>query len=428
MADEAMTTAGQRSDVAARAADLVERLGSPDAEVRRDAVWRSGALIRRFRGPYGGLIEALGPRLRDREPAVRCAVAEVVEHMYRVAAPAADDLAERVAIDVDLWNVAEPVDGRDELQQIALALARLGDPRAIPPLAANVDCHPRLAIPVPHALRYFRDHSARFVPGLRRRVARGARTLPAGYADALLGVVALRWIGGVEGMPEVLNLLHAATRRQKWTLVRESLRALAEFGTAGAVSDVRAYLTSSQPQIAVHAAHVMSASPQRADCVLPVILPRLDSHRPAERDTAHAALRRLGPAAWQAAPRLRHLFEAQRELLNNGPEDWGNDGRAARTWQEIVDCAITLCHITGNPGDTLPALIDAWPRNPHLRANIAGCLAHPGPAAALALPALRDEVAAPARHIITDGLTNVVDRDETLLDRCHAIIAALAPG
>jgi hypothetical protein len=229
-------------------------------------------------------------------------------------------------------------------------------------------------------------------------------------------------------MPEVRSLLHAATRWQKWTLVRESLRALAEFGAAAAVGDVRAYLTSSQPQIAVHAAHVLSASPRHADSVLPVILPRLDSHRPAERDTAHAALRRLGPAAWEAAPRLRHLFDARRELLNDCLEGFANDGRAVGMWQEIIDCAITLCHITGNPGDALPALIDAWPRNPHRRADIAGCLAHLGPAAALALPALRDEVAAPARHITAGGPTDIVDRDETLLDRCHAVIAALASG
>lgn len=413
--------AGERSDVQPQAEELIDGLGSPDAVVRRDAVWRGRDLVHRWRGPYGGLIPTLGGRLHDPDPDVRSAAACAFERMYSVAWPAADDLAERVAANVDLWTGADRVRDRIDLQRIAASLARLGDPRAIPSLAANIDGHPRLAISVVLSLGHFRDHAEDFVPGLRRRLARAARTLPEGVSDALLAVTGLRCVAGVRGMPEVLELLRCATTSQSWTLVREALRALAAFGPAGAVADVRPYLTSRQPQIAVHAAYVLSALPAYADAVLPVVLPRLDTLS-GEDGMAFAALARLGPAASEVAGRVRELFDAACEP----PASWtGGDLHDALPWRRIIDYAVALWHVTGDSAAVLPALIDGWP---HGRTVIVDCLAALGPAAAPALPLLRTEVTTPSRYAAPGGLTNLVDRDEALLRTCRAVLMAADPA
>jgi hypothetical protein len=422
---------GERSDVQASAAEVAEALCDPDAVVRRDAVWRGRDLVRRWRGPYGSLIPTLGGRLRDPDPDVRSAAATVFEHLYGVAGPAADDLAERVAHDADLWNLADPVPGRREVRAVAAALAHLGDARAIPSLAANVERHSRLVSTVVLSLRYFRDRAGDFVPSLRRRLARGTRTLPAGYGEALLSVTGLRQVEGAEGLPEVLDLLRTATAAGQWTLVREGLRALAAFGPEAAVADLHPYLASPQPQIAIRAAQVLSASPANARAVLPVVLSHVDAPAPAERDAALEALRRLGPAAEPAAGRLRELLDATRAELDEyrrSVRDWTDDDhRAGRLWHPMVGHAVALWQVTGDLDALLPVLLDAWTPGPHTRTDIVACLADLGPAAALALPLLRGEIATLARRPNGTALTTYLESDETLLVRCRAVLSAAAP-
>ncbi|GIH17722.1 hypothetical protein [Rugosimonospora africana] len=413
--------AGERGDVAARAAELVDGLGSPDAGVRRDAARRSRELVRCWRGPYGPLIATLGDRLDDRDAAVRSEAACAFERMYSVAGPAADALAERVASEVDLWDGAGPAHRDTDRRRMAAALARLGDRRAVPMLAANIDRHPRLAVTVVLSLGWFRDHVDDFVPRLRGRLAHATPALSMHRGEALLAVVGLRRIGGVEALPELLDLLPAAVARQDRTLAREVLRTLATFGPVAGIAEVHPYLSSPDPLIAVHAAQVLSALPATVDTVLPVLLPLLSVDFVDGQDLAFAALRRLGPAAVDASDRLRTLLHDGRELL-----DWTTGGHAIALWRLAVDSAVALWHVTGDTDAVLPTLVEAWPGNPHRRTDIVDCLADLGPAAAPALPLVETEVAAAQRYWTGEVPvpTDLVERDETLVRKCRAVLAA----
>ncbi|MGC5412706.1 PBS lyase, partial [Streptomyces sp. DT225] len=74
------------------------------------------------------------------QPRLAEAAEHLLEGLFGLAAPAADALAARVAADPGAWVRTWP-DGRTRLGSAATALARLGDPRALPALTAAL-AHP----------------------------------------------------------------------------------------------------------------------------------------------------------------------------------------------------------------------------------------------------------------------------------------------
>lgn len=124
--------------VADRTALLTDQLCSPDPGQRIDAVRMSSGLIRAWRGSYGELVRLVGDQLVSDEPRLAEAASHVLEELFGLAAPAGDALAARVAADPGAW-VKEWASGPPGLGSAVKALARLGDARALPALAAALE-------------------------------------------------------------------------------------------------------------------------------------------------------------------------------------------------------------------------------------------------------------------------------------------------
>ncbi|MFE7777859.1 HEAT repeat domain-containing protein [Streptomyces sp. NPDC057445] len=382
-----------------RIALLVGRLGSPDPAQRTDAVWMCHGLIRTWRGPYDELVRCIGAQLGDPEPRLRAAAASLLESLFGLAMPAADALAARLA-------GGGYADARDD--RALIALARLGDPRAVPALASALE-EPELPREVAFAVPYLGDAAAPLAPVLRRRLAETE------LDDQLFDragplLLALGELRAAEALPEVLRVLRGAPEQAGDWVTESALRALTAFGPAAlpAVRELRELLGSPCTSVATAAARALWAVSGDADAgtVLPVLRKLLGADGPDERRAAAAALGFLGPRASVAAPALRELLTCRERWLR-------------------MDAATALWRVTGDPRDALPVLITAWEENRYGRVEIAECLTEMGPAASPAAPLLRAELSRPRRHNVLDGGsgTHDIEQDERLLTLCRRALA-----
>lgn len=124
--------------VAERTALLTDQLRSPDRRQRIDALRMSSALIRVWRGSYEELVRLVGEQLATPDPGLAEAASHVLDDLFGLAAPAADALAARVAADPGSWVQGWP-SGPPALGGAVKALARLGDVRVLPALAAALE-------------------------------------------------------------------------------------------------------------------------------------------------------------------------------------------------------------------------------------------------------------------------------------------------
>ncbi|MFD5428548.1 PBS lyase [Streptomyces sp. NPDC127084] len=391
-----------------RIALLVGRLSSGDPAQRTDAVWMCHGLIRTWRGPYDELVRCVGAQLGHPEPRLRAAAASLLESLSALALPAADALAARLARDSADAAVREEA-GED---RALIALTRLGDPRAVPALAAALE-EPELPRDAAFAVPYLGAAAAPLVPLLRRRLARVEldETLFDLACPLLPALGALR---AAEALPEVLRVLRGASARDgAWVMdsvLETALRTLAAFGPAAlpAAPELRALLGSANPSVATAAARALWAVSGDADAaaVLALLLDLLAADGPHERRSAASALGCLGPRAATAAPALRALLAARERWLR-------------------MDAAMALWRVTGEARDSLPALAAAWEENRYGRVEVAECLTEMGPAAGPAVPLLRAELCRPRRHNVLDGGsgTHDIEQDERLLTLCRRALA-----
>ncbi|MFB7184314.1 HEAT repeat domain-containing protein [Streptomyces sp. NPDC056230] len=389
--------------VAERTALLTDQLRSPDHRQRIDALRMSSGLIRAWRGSYEELVRLVGEQLATPEPRLAEAAAHVLEELFGLAAPAADALAARVAADPGAW-VQDWPSGPPGLGSAVKALARLGDARAVPALAAALE-RPE----VPHDIGSAIDHmGAAAVPltaVLRRRLGE-VRLDERAYDRAgplLAGLTALR---ADEAVPEVLRVLRGAPDHRGGWLRTAALRALASFGPAAhaAAPELRALLHRPGAASATEAAQALWAVDCDADAVLPVLIEGLQAERDHERRSALNALGALGTRAAVTAPRLRALLRHEEPWLR-------------------VDAAIALWDVSGRAAESVPVLLTAWEQNRHVRVRVAECLARKGVAGAGsdAAHALRAELASVRRHNAMDGGYGSHDtyEDERLLALCR---------
>ncbi|MEW2071518.1 PBS lyase [Streptomyces sp. NPDC007346] len=393
-----------------RTALLIDQLRSPDRWQRIDAVRMSGGLIRAWRGSYEELVALIGEQLADPEPRLAEAASHVLEELFSLAAPTADALAARLAADPGGW-VKEWASGPPGLGSTVKALARLGDARAVPALAAALELPE-----VPHDLGFTVGHlgpAARpLADALRRRLA-GVALDEGAYDRAsplLAGLTALR---AGEATPEVLRVLRGAPEYRGEWLRTAALRALGSFGPAAreAVPELRAMLR--RPGTATEAAEALWAVAGDRDAVLPVLAEALHSDQVHDRRAAAAVLGALGPHAAVVAPRLRGLL-AHDEL-----------------WLR-VDAAIALWEVTGRPEESTEVLLAAWEKNRHVRVRVAECLARTGPVgpASAAAQVLRAELSSVRRHNALDGGYGSHDtyEDEKLLALCRQALRGTGKG
>ncbi|MET8175898.1 PBS lyase [Streptomyces clavifer] len=392
---------------------LMDQLRSPDPWQRIDAVRMSGGLIRAWRGSYEGLVRLVGVQLTDPEPRLAEAASHVLEELFGLAAPAADALAERVAADPGGW-VREWASGPPGLGSSVKALARLGDARVLPALAAALE-RPEVPHDVGFTIGYLGGTAAPLAGALRRRL--GEVGLDEGAYDRasplLAGLTALR---AGEAAPEVLRVLRGAPEYRGEWLRSAALRALGSFGTAAgcAVPELRALIRRPGTAAATEAAEALWAIDGDAEAVLPVLIEGLRAEQVHDSRAAASALGGLGERAAVAAPRLRALL-AHDEL-----------------WLR-VDAAIALWEVTGQTGGTVPVLLAAWEKNRHVRVRVAECLARMGAAGAgaEATQVLRAELLAVRRHNAMDGGYGSHDtyEDENLLALCRrALLGTTGEG
>jgi hypothetical protein len=96
---------------------------------------------------------------------------------------------------------------------------------------------------------------------------------------------------------------------------------------------------------------------------------------------------------------------------------------ASYDWTRI-HAAAAIWDITADP-TILPVLLTAWDENDVTAAFVLACLTRMGPAAALALPRLREELTRPHR---SGPYLREVSQDESVQHSCRALLAALSPS
>ncbi|MFE2977206.1 HEAT repeat domain-containing protein [Streptomyces sp. NPDC059258] len=395
-----------------RTALLADQLRSPDGRQRIDAVRMSGGLIRAWRGPYEELVALVGEQLSDPEPRLAEAASHVLEELFGLAAPAADALAARLAADPGGW-VKTWASGPPGLGSTVKALARLGDARAVPALAAALEL-PQVAHDVGFAVGHLGAAARPLAGALRRRLAEVA--LDEGAYDRasplLAGLTGLR---AGEAAPEVLRVLRGAPEYRGEWLRTAALRALGSFGPAAreAVPELRALVRRPGTASATEAAEALWAISGDAEAVLPALIEGLRSDQVHDRRAAAVALGALGPRAAVVAPRLRGLLEHEELWLR-------------------VDAAIALWEVSGRPEETTEALLTAWERSRHVRVRVAECLARMGPVpqGSAAAHVLRSELASVRRHNAMDGGygSHDIHEDEKLLALCRQALRGTGKG
>ncbi|WP_345647219.1 HEAT repeat domain-containing protein [Streptomyces siamensis] len=394
------TALGSRT--ADRIALLEGQLTGEDAADRCNAVWMSAGLFREWRASYEEPIALIGEQLASDEERLRYAAVSVLESLFTLAAPAADRLAALVESDPHAWGSGTPTLGRP-----LKALARAGDPRAVPALA-QVLTQPIVPNEVGHAIEYLGPAAAPLAPLLRQRLGEVPLDSRETYGRAAPLLSALGRLRHDAAVPEVLRLLHGVpgTLSLRDSLVSALAGTLGTFG-AGARTATPVLRELLDGPSAVPAAAALWAVEGDLTAVLPPLMRGL-----AEEGTGHArpaadALGRVGPPAAAALPELRRLAES------------------AEVWERTA-AACALWDIAGDPAPVLRVFRTAWRENAYTRGTIAACLVRMGGAAEPVHDLVHAELAAPRRHRARSGGYGSHDilEDERLLRDCRTVLDA----
>jgi HEAT repeat protein len=373
-----------------RTALLTEQLRSPDPATRHDAIRMAGELIASWRGDHTDLVLLLADCLLPQDPYTAAAAAESLRSLAPVSEPAREALAAYVAAHQsahgsNVWATPKPLLRRAH-QEAVMALARLGDVRAVPGLLTALDTNTDAwrAVQVAGHLRPAADE---LVPRLTRRLAGVgfSEEWPDMSAGAL--VSALAELGDPAAVPAITDSLTAAVCHEQWRSAASALQALASFGTeaAHALEVVRPLADAQDVDLRAAATAALWALERDPASAVPRLEALLDSYRHHE---AADVLGRIGPPAQIVLPRLR-------DMLNAGYE-WARVHAAAALWD-----------IGGEDeaGLVVQTLLASWEENDATSNYVLACLNRMGAAAAPALPRIQVELALPrrGRSIADDG-------------------------
>ncbi|WP_210586222.1 HEAT repeat domain-containing protein [Streptomyces sp. GESEQ-35] len=380
---------------------LCGQLTCPDPVDRCNAVWMSTGLFREWRADYTEPVALIGAQLGAEEDRLRDAAVTVLTDLFELAAPAADQLDTLVTSRPDLW-VRQWTRGAPTLGGPLKALARTGDPRAVPVLA-EVLAGPVVPDDLGQVIAHLGRAAAPLAPAFRHRLGGIPLDSPDLHERTLALLPALRMLHDRECVPGVLRLLLGIPEeaRLRDAVVANAIRTLGEFGSAAyeAVPALRGLLEGDS---AVAAADALWSVEGEADAVLPVLLRELTDRAPHRRRAAADVLGRLGPAARPALPGLRPLTES------------------GTVW-ERMSAACAVWRITEAPDSVVPVLRSVWAENPHTRAAIAECIAAMGPEGTPLHDLPRAELASARRHQASSGGygSHDVFADEQLLRVCR---------
>lgn len=384
----------QRTDL------LVEQLNTPEAGARLDAIRMTSDLIGSWRGDHRILIELVTAQLGASNLEVAAEAAALLEGHSAIAAPARESLAALLADHGPQVWVTPRRHLRRLHQKAAVALARLGDPRALPSLlvALDRDVDAWLAVRVAGG---FPQAAEQLLPRLRDRLRRAdlSEEWPSNPTGTLSALARLH---DLTALPMITARLVAAAEQENWEVVRSTLGALRAFGPAAmpALAEIRSVLAVDDTWTRSAAVATLWAVGGDHDEVMPLCLELFDTFALTE---AVDVLGQIGPPAQAALPRLRELAASK--------SAWTSVHAAAAVW-----------NIGGRPEApaVLDALLRAWQTNPTTGNHVAACLARMGPAAGPAVPQIRAELARPERS----GQYASIDNDEKLLRDLTAMLPA----
>ncbi|MET9012534.1 HEAT repeat domain-containing protein [Streptomyces olivaceoviridis] len=389
-----------------RVALLTGQLTSPDPVDRCNAVWMSAGLFRGWRGDYDVPVRLLGAQLNTDQDRLRDAAVSVLAELHALAAPAGDDLHALVSTRPDLWTHRWER-GSPALGGPLKALARTGDPRAVPALAQLL-AGPAAPVGLGCEAAHLGRAAAPLAPALRLRLGRVPLASPTAARLAGPLLTALRAIGDKEAVPELVRLLSGAPDGlgARDAVAGQVIETLAELGAAAQTAPLLRRLFHTRH--AATAAGALWSADGDATAVLPVLLRELARDDPDARRAAVRQLGRLGPAARPALPELRRL-------ARSGPV------------RERILAACALWRVAGDPEPVRPVFRSAWTADPRTRGPIARCLTTMGPAAGPLRDLITAELTHPRRHTAPGGAYGRRDipDDEELLRRCREVLAGL---
>ncbi|WP_435972247.1 HEAT repeat domain-containing protein [Streptomyces sp. Qhu_M48] len=407
-----------------RTALLAEQLSSPDPGTRYDAIDMARRLITSWRGDHTRLVRLIGDCLAPRDAYTAAAAAEALGSLAALAEPAREALAayvtdHRTEHRPDAWASPHP-EVRRAHQLAVVALAGLGDERALPSLLTALDTGTDAWRAV-NAAGHLPQAASELTPRLIRHLADIdlSRDQP-GFGFTSL-TTALSRLGDPAAVPALTDALRAAVRHEQWHTAQAALKALALFGTraSSALDLVRPLTEADNVTLRTAAASALWGLERSPGTVVPLLNGLLEHHRNFD---AMDLAGRIGPPAAPVLPRLRQILAGQVE--ENRRNEQNGSAVLNDSWT-LVHAASALWDIGGDSeADTvLPALRDAWKDNDATAPTVVACLDRMGPAARPALPQI--QVALAQSHRYDQRWSGAVASDLDIVHTCRTILTRL---
>ncbi|MFJ8856435.1 HEAT repeat domain-containing protein [Streptomyces sp. NPDC102437] len=409
-----------------RAALLTEQLRSPDPGTRYDAIDMARCVITSWRGDHTHLVQLIGDCLKPHDSYTSAAAAEALGKLGALAEPAREALAAYIAVLLaehrpDAWASPHRVQRRAH-QQAVVALASLGDERALPSLliALDTDTDTWRAV---NTVGHLPQAAAELTPRLIRRLADvdHSREWPDASPTALASALAA--LGDPAAVPALTDALQAAIRHKQWRTAEPLLKALASFGprAASALDIVHPLTDTGSTDVRTAAAAAVWELERRPGRVVPLLERLLDHHRNFD---AIGLAGRIGPPAAPVLPRLRQILNEQ---VEENARNESNDAAVLNTgnaWT-LVHTASALWDIAGDSeADTVvSALLNAWKDNDSTARDVLACLNRMGQAARPALPWIHAALAQPHRG--DDRWSGAVAFDLEIERICRSLVTRL---
>ncbi|MFI1442151.1 HEAT repeat domain-containing protein [Streptomyces fructofermentans] len=407
-----------------RTALLSEQLRSPDAATRYDAIDMARGLITSWRGDHTRLVRLIAECLQPHEPYTSAAAAEALGSLAVLAEPAREALAALVAAHrtehrTDAWASPHPALRRAH-QQAVLALAQLGDERALPGLLTALDTGIDAWRAV-NAAGHLPQAAAELTPRLIRCLTDVDHSREWPDISPTASASALAALGDPSAVPALADAVSSAVRHKQWRTAAPILKALTRFGTSAATTldTVRPLAEAEDVETRTAAASAIWELERRPESVVPLLQRTLGAER--NFDAINLA-GRIGPPAAAVLPRLRQMLNEQLEQNTLNEQ---NDSAVLNDSWTVVHVASALWEI-GGEGEArvvAPALLAAWRDNDATARPAVACLNRMGPAAHLAVPRIEAELARPRRGGSPWGWAVAVDLE--IQGSCRSILTRL---
>ncbi|MEU3480878.1 HEAT repeat domain-containing protein [Streptomyces sp. NPDC033754] len=407
-----------------RKALLTEQLRSPDRATRYDAIDMTRRLLTSWRGEHTSLVRLIGDCLLPGDPYTAAAAAEALGSLATLAEPAREALATYVTTQLnehrpDAWASPHRAVRRAH-QQAVVALAGLGDERALPSLLVALDTGTDAWRAVTAA-----GHLTQAATELAPRVISHFAAIDPAAASPGFGftsfTITLARLGDPTAIPALTETLQNAVHHKQSHIAQPLLKALASFGprATAALDTARPLSEADDVSLRTAALSTLWEIERRPKEIVPLLDGLLE--RPHNVEAIDLASR-IGPAASPVLPRLRQILDEQ--LAKNAVNEQSGSS-VLNDWWTLIRVASALWDIGGtDQADiVLPVLLDAWKNDDASAHAVIACLDRLGPAARPALPQI--QAALTQSHRYDQRWTGAVTLDLEIERTCRTLLARL---